>query len=351
MPVAVTGHTGFKGAWLCSWLLRAGARVSGFALPPEGDPNLFSLLRLGDRMNSTFGDVRDPAAVETWLLSAAPSVVFHLAAQPIVLLSIEDPVGTFATNIMGTVHVLDAIRRAPSVRAAVIVTSDKCYENTGSEWPYREIDPMGGKDPYSASKGAAELATAAYRRTYFSERVAVATARAGNVIGGGDWSRDRIVPDIVRALVDGREPVLRFPAAVRPWQHVLDALSGYVLLAERLQTDRGAATGWNFGPSEESIRTVADVTGRFLETWGAQQRHVLEGNGARHEAATLLLDSSRARSRLAWRPRLTFDDAIAWSAEWYRGWHDGADPQAVTAEQLVRYDAVNAALVENTDIS
>ncbi len=345
VPVAVTGHTGFKGAWLCEWLLRAGARVSGLALPPETDPSLFALLRLGERMSSTFGDIRDPATVDAWMRDAEPLVVFHLAAQPIVLLSVEDPVGTYATNVMGTAHVLDAIRRVPSVAAAVIVTSDKCYENAGWDWPYRENDPMGGKDPYSSSKGCAELVAAAYRRTYFHDRVAVATARAGNVIGGGDWSRDRIVPDIVRALVAGREPVLRFPGAIRPWQHVLDALSGYVRLAERLQSDADAATGWNFGPAESSVRTVAELTDRFLAAWGADARPAFDATGAQHDAAALRLDSSRARLRLGWQPTLAFDDAIAWSAEWYREWHAGRPVAAITQAHIERFDGVATAVV------
>jgi CDP-glucose 4,6-dehydratase len=338
VPVAVTGHTGFKGAWLCEWLLRAGARVNGLALPPETEPNLFELLRLGERMTSTFGDIRDRATVDAWMRAAEPVVVFHLAAQPIVLLSVEDPIGTYATNVMGTAHVLDAMRRVPTAAAAVIVTSDKCYENGGWDWPYRENDPMGGKDPYSSSKGCAELVAAAYRRTYFATGVAVATARAGNVIGGGDWSRDRIVPDIVRALVAGREPVLRFPGAIRPWQHVLDALAGYVRLAERLQTNRALAAGWNFGPAESSVRTVAELTDAFLAAWGAQRRHALDAAGAEHDAAALRLDSSRARLRLDWQPQLAFDEAVAWSAEWYRDWHAGHAPAAITQAQLERFD-------------
>jgi CDP-glucose 4,6-dehydratase len=345
VPVALTGHTGFKGAWLCEWLLRAGAKVSGLALPPEGEHNLFSSLRLGERMTSTYGDVRDRAVVNAWLAQSAPAVVFHLAAQALVLRSVDDPVGTYATNVMGTVHVLDAIRRTPSVRAAVIVTSDKCYENGGWDWPYRESDPMGGKDPYSSSKGAAELAVSAFRRTYLGDRVAVATARAGNVIGGGDWSQDRIVPDIVRALVAGREPVLRFPGAVRPWQHVLDALSGYVLLAERLGSDPAAATGWNFGPAETSVRTVAELTERFLAAWGERPALAYDAHGAEHDAPALRLDSSRARLRLGWRPRLEFEEAIDWSARWYHDWHAGRDVAAITHEQLARYAAAAAAPV------
>jgi CDP-glucose 4,6-dehydratase len=342
MPVAVTGHTGFKGAWLCEWLLRAGARVSGLALPPETSPSLFTLLRLGDRMASTFGDVRDAATVDAWLTAQRPSVVFHLAAQPLVLQSVADPVGTYATNVMGTVHVLDALRRTSSVTAAVVVTSDKCYENAGWDWPYRESDPMGGKDPYSSSKGAAELVVSAYRRTYFESGPAVASARAGNVIGGGDWSTDRIVPDIVRALEAGREPVLRFPRAVRPWQHVLDALAGYIRLAERLQSDRDAATGWNFGPAESSVRTVADLTEGFLAAWGTGGRHAYDPAGAKHDAASLRLDSSRARLHLGWQPKLDFDQAVAWTAEWYRGWHAGHDVAALAAGQLDRYEEDSA---------
>jgi CDP-glucose 4,6-dehydratase len=335
--VLVTGHTGFKGSWLCEWLLAAGAHVTGFALPPSTDPNLFSVLGLADRVDSRTGDIRDASAVDAVVRDAQPHVVFHLAAQALVLQSIIDPVSTFATNVMGTAHVLDAVRRTPCVEAVVVVTSDKCYENVGWEWPYRENDAMGGKDPYSSSKGCAELVTSAFRRTYFTSGARVASARAGNVIGGGDWSRDRIIPDIARALHADAEPVLRFPNAIRPWQHVLDAIAGYTLLAERLRAGDDVAAGWNFGPDESSVCTAAEVAERFMTAWGRRPSYRIDTAGAEFEALSLRLDSSLARRVLRWSSALTLEDAIEWTASWYRDWHDGGDLRALTATQLQRY--------------
>jgi CDP-glucose 4,6-dehydratase len=337
----VTGNTGFKGSWLSAFLRTQGALVSGFALPPQTNPNLFELLALSADTETTFADIRDLPALEASLARAQPEVVFHLAAQPIVRASIEDPLATYSVNVMGTAHVLDAIRRTPSVRAVVIVTSDKCYENVGWPWPYRETEAMGGEDPYSSSKGCAELVTSAYRRTYFSEgKPAVASARAGNVIGGGDWSRDRLIPDLVRALAENRAPALRYPGAIRPWQHVLDAINGYVMLAESLLRDGGCfAEGWNFGPSESSACTVAELTQRFLSAWGTERRALVESAAAPHEAFTLRLDSTRARLSLGWRPRLELDDAITWTAAWYRAWHDGTSVAQATQRQIERFRA------------
>ncbi len=335
----VTGSTGFKGSWLCAFLRAQGAVVSGFALPPQTNPNLFDLLSLSAEMDTTFGDIRDLPALEASLARAQPEVVFHLAAQPIVRESIEDPLATYSVNIMGTAHVLDALRRAPSVRAAVIVTSDKCYENVGWAWPYRETEALWGDDPYSSSKGCAELVTSAYRRTYFSDgRPAVASARAGNVIGGGDWSRDRLIPDLVRALTENRNPTLRFPGAIRPWQHVLDAINGYAMLAQALLRDgRRCAEAWNFGPSESSACNVADLAQQFLRAWGTERVAMVESAVAPHEAFTLRLDSTLARLRLDWRPQLELADAIAWTAEWYRVWNDRANVAEVTQRQIDRF--------------
>jgi CDP-glucose 4,6-dehydratase len=337
----ITGNTGFKGSWLSAFLQSRGATVSGYALAPATTPNLFELLALPAAMETTLADIRDLRALEAALARARPEVVFHLAAQPIVRESIEDPLNTFSVNVMGTANVLDAIRRTPSVRAVVVVTSDKCYENVGWPWPYRENEAMGGEDPYSSSKGCAELVTSAYRRTYFSRAApAIATARAGNVIGGGDWSRDRLVPDVVRALTGDRDPVLRYPGAIRPWQHVLDAINGYVMLAEALLRDGPRfADGWNFGPSESSACTVVDLARRFLRAWGSERSPIVESAVAPHEAFTLRLDSSRARQSLEWRPRLEMDDAIAWTAQWYRAWHDGEGAAAVTARQIEGFQA------------
>jgi CDP-glucose 4,6-dehydratase len=341
--VLVTGHTGFKGSWLCEWLLAAGAEVTGFALAADSEPNLFSILALAGRMDSVIGDVRDPAAVDAVLRRAKPDIVFHLAAQALVLASIVDPIATYATNIMGTAHVLDAVRRTPSVEIVVVVTSDKCYENVGLERPYRESDPMGGKDPYSSSKGCAELVTSAFRRTYFATGPRVASARAGNVIGGGDWSQDRIIPDLARALSAGKDPVLRSPNAVRPWQHVLDAIAGYVLLAERLREREDLASGWNFGPDESSMRTAGEVADGFMTAWGRRASYRIETASAEHDALLLLLDSSKARKILGWTPALSFEEAIEWTATWYREWHAGGDLRTLTAMQLQRYSQLHAA--------
>jgi CDP-glucose 4,6-dehydratase len=343
--VLVTGHTGFKGSWLCEWLLAHGATVTGFALEPATNPNLFSLLGLAERVDSIVGDVRDAAAVDAAVRHAKPDIVFHLAAQAIVLQSIVDPISTFATNVMGTAHLLDAVRRSEGIEAVVIVTSDKCYENVGWEWPYRENDPMGGKDPYSSSKGCAELVTSAFRRTYFAGGTRIGSARAGNVIGGGDWSRDRIIPDISRALSAGTEPVLRFPNAVRPWQHVLDAISGYTLLAERLREREDAAAGWNFGPDESSVCTAAEVAERFMTAWGRRPSYRVDAAGAEYEALSLRLDSSMARRILGWKSALTLDDAIDWTAAWYREAHDDGDVRELTAQQLQRYLQLQTARV------
>ncbi len=336
--VLVTGHTGFKGSWLCSRLLAAGARVTGFALPPSTDPSLFDLLGLARDVDSIVGDVRDAAAVAAAVRRADPQVVFHLAAQAIVLTSIDDPVTTFGTNVMGTVHVLDALRHAPSLEAVVVVTSDKCYANDDPERACAEDDALGGKEPYSASKACSELVTASYRHSFFAPRgTPVASARAGNVIGGGDWSRGRIVPDIARAVADGREPVLRYPGAIRPWQHVLDAISGYVVLAEFMRAGADVSRAWNFGPDETSIRTAAEVATRFLTLWGKAPDFRIDTSGSEHEALSLRLDSARSKRALGWVPTLPFDDAVDWTAAWYRAWHDGDDLRAMTAQQLERH--------------
>jgi CDP-glucose 4,6-dehydratase len=333
--VFVTGHTGFKGSWLCASLVAAGARVSGFALAPETHPNMYDLAEFDREVDSTIGDVRNADDVAAAMVRAQPDVVFHLAAQPIVRVALADPVGTYATNIMGTVHVLDAVRTAPTVAAVVVVTSDKCYENTGRREPYDENDTLGGADPYSSSKGAAELVAAAYRRTYFAGGPALATARAGNVIGGGDWSRDRLVPDIVRALVADRDPQLRYPGAMRPWQHVLDAIAGYELLAEHLLAEGSHfARSWNFGPAPYSECTVVDLAELFLAAWGTRHRPVIVSQTAPHEEAILRLDSDRARSELGWLPAHDLMSAVHATARWYRAWHDGDDVRERTYDDV-----------------
>jgi CDP-glucose 4,6-dehydratase len=333
--VLITGHTGFKGTWLARWLELLGADVTGFSLPAERAPCATGSGR------SVFGDIRDLTAVQTALADAAPTIVFHLAAQALVRRSYREPIATFATNVMGTAHVLEAARQTPSVRAVVVVTSDKCYANREWCWGYREDDPLGGHDPYSSSKGCAELVTAAYRQSFIgrSGRLAIASARAGNVIGGGDWAEDRIIPDIVRAVTSGKPVVLRRPHAVRPWQHVLDPLHGYLILGQRLATGGPEwAEGWNFGPAELQPLSVRALVERFLAIWGQGELVVQDDGTHPHEAGMLRLDCSKAHSRLGWLPLLPVDDALRWTAEWYRA--HAADPQgaaALTDQQIQQF--------------
>ena len=344
--VLITGHTGFKGAWLSLWLHARQARVTGYALAPPTVPSLFEAARLSELIDSRTGDVNDLKHLQSVMDETRPEVVLHLAAQSLVRPSYSAPVETFATNIMGTVHLLEAVRNTGGVRAVVIVTSDKCYENREWIWGYRENESMGGHDPYSASKGCAELVTAAWRRSFFPvERwpehgTAVATARAGNVIGGGDWALDRLVPDIVGALLAGRTIVLRNPGSVRPWQHVLEPLGGYLRLAERLFADGTAcAEAWNFGPGRASEVTVGDLAQRLKTLWGSGTIELTEAQGP-HEAGLLRLDTTKAATRLDWRPRLGLDEALALTVSWHRRHAaDPADARQVTLEQIAAFEA------------
>jgi CDP-glucose 4,6-dehydratase len=336
--VFVTGHTGFKGAWLALWLTSLGARVAGYALRPSTAPSLWQLVEDSAGVSSTIADIRDLTALASGIESFQPEIVFHLAAQSLVRPSYEDPVGTYATNVMGTVHLLEAVRRARGVRAVVNVTSDKCYENLETGQAYRETDPMGGRDPYSSSKGCAELVTAAYRASFFASAVALASARAGNVIGGGDWAADRIVPDTVRAAVAGEAVKVRNPTAVRPWQHVLEPLAGYLQLAERLCEAPGEyAAGWNFGPDDEDAVPVETIVSTVTRLWGPPARWESDRGPHPHEAHFLRLDSSKARKRLGWRPCLRLESALEWTVEWYKAQAQGADARALTLAQIARY--------------
>jgi CDP-glucose 4,6-dehydratase len=341
--VLVTGHTGFKGAWLAAWLLRMGARVSGFALPPATDPSLYLAGAFQNDLRSTYGDVRDHDAVLRAVAAEKPDVVLHLAAQPIVRRSYDDPAGTFATNVLGTVHVLDAVRQVGSARAVVVVTSDKCYENREWVWSYREKSALGGRDPYSASKACAEIVTRSFRNSFFkvSGDTFVGTARAGNVVGGGDWAEDRLVPDTVRALRAGRPVELRYPSAVRPWQHVLEPLSGYLKLAENLHSGGDAfAEGWNFAPWEEDARTVGWVAERLQRAWGVTPAWRPQEGARHHEHIFLKLDSSKARMQLGWQPRLRIRDTIDWTVDWYRAFYDGVPACELVEQQIARYETV-----------
>jgi CDP-glucose 4,6-dehydratase len=336
--VLLTGHTGFKGSWLALWLAELGAQVTGLALPPATDPSLFRLLGLDGVIRSRFGDVRDVRAVDDAMAEADPEIVFHLAAQPLVRAGYREPAATFAINVMGTVNVLESIRRRPGVRALVVVTTDKCYAPRSDGRPYRENDALGGDDPYSASKAGAEIVTAAYRQSYFGGGPAVATVRAGNVIGGGDWSPERLVTDVVHALHENAPLVLRYPQAVRPWQHVLDPLCAYLVLAERLFLDGDAyARGWNVGPEPDVVATVEQVVRAFARAWGRAVDIVGPTERQPHEASVLRLDSTEARTALPWQPLLALDDAVAWTAAWYRAAETSDATRAITSEQLASY--------------
>lgn len=342
--VLVTGHTGFKGSWLTLWLEAMGAEVTGFALPAEGDKSLFASAQVGAEIESVTGDLREPSGIAEVVRRQRPEIVLHLAGQSIVRRSYREPAATFASNVMGTAHLLDAVRAVDSVGAVVVVTSDKCYESQEWDWGYRETDPLGGHDPYSTSKACAELVTTAYRRSFLDEQgIAVATARAGNVIGGGDWSDDRLIPDIVRAFAVGTPAPIRNPHAVRPWQHVLDCLHGYLLLAEKLfgegiVSDREWCTAWNFGPADGDTAPVCEIADVLSGTWldGPGWEATPDAN-APHETALLRLDSSRAERRLGWRRVLTLRDALEWTASWYRDESQGDDPRTLTLEQITRY--------------
>lgn len=327
--VLVTGHTGFKGSWLCLWLQELGARVVGYALPPPSQPSHFELLKLD--MESVIGDVRDLEAVKNVVKRTRPDAVFHLAAQPLVRRSYREPVETFATNVVGTAHVFEACRGCDSVRAIVSVTSDKVYENRESAVPYVEDDTLGGSDPYSASKGCAELVTASYRRSFFppatygkDHRVLLGSARAGNVIGGGDWAEDRLIPDAVRAATRGEPVVIRNPRSIRPWQHVLEPLAGYLALGQKLLEGKPEfAEAWNFGPDDEGNIEVGRVINRLHEVWPALRSEPYAGPAGPHETKVLKLDSTKAQRRLGWRPVWGWEEAVSRAGRWHRRLHEG----------------------------
>lgn len=342
--VFLTGHTGFKGSWLALLLADLGADVTGFALAPETSPNLFELAGVAGVTRHMEGDICDPEALAAAMKDSRPDVVIHMAAQALVRLSYAQPLMTYATNVMGTAHVLEAVRRTDSVRAVVCVTSDKCYENREWAWGYRETDPMGGFDPYSSSKGCSELVAAAYRRSFFgsggANPVGVATARAGNVIGGGDWAEDRLVPDLMRAFAAGDRPIIRFPGSIRPWQHVLEPLHGYLILAERLyQGEAGVADGWNFGPDDGDARPVQWIADRLAALWGDGAGWDTTGEPQPHEATYLKLDCSRAHALLGWRPVWSLDEATRRIVEWHRAHLTRADMRAFTLDQIRQFTA------------
>ncbi len=343
--VFLTGHTGFKGGWLSLWLASMGAVTRGYSLDPATNKNFFNICGVKDVLDDIRGDIRDYSKLKESLSDFAPEIVFHLAAQPLVRLSYEDPLGTFQTNVIGTANVLQAIRDVPSVRAVVSVTTDKCYENKEWLWGYRETDPLGGYDPYSSSKACAEIVSAAFRQSYFQSsgsaglHCGIATARAGNVIGGGDWSMDRLVPDMVRAFVAGEPVSIRRPNAIRPWQHVMEPIAGYLTIAQRLFTgDARFATAYNFGPSDDDARPVSWIVERLVQSWQGGASWRLDPDPGVHEAGYLKLDSSRARAELGWKPRMTLDVALNRVVSWYKAELEGEDMHRFTLEQIRQYE-------------
>ncbi len=342
--VFLTGHTGFKGGWLSLWLQQLGADVTGYALDAPTTPSLFEVANVACGMQSIIGDVRDGDAVKRAMAVARPDVVIHMAAQPLVRYSYVNPVETYSTNVMGLVNVLEAVRATPGVRAVVNVTSDKCYENREWPWGYRENEAMGGYDPYSNSKGCAELVTAGYRSSFFhadkyaEHGIALGSGRAGNVIGGGDWALDRLIPDMLRAIGTGEPVMIRNPHAIRPWQHVLEPLSGYLTLAEKLYTEGPVhAEGWNFGPHDTDAKPVEWIIERMTQEWGAGASWSLDGQDHPHEATYLKLDCSKARGQLGWHPRWDIGQTIAKIVEWHKACDQGTDMRAMTLAQITTY--------------
>ena len=342
--VFLTGHTGFKGSWMSLWLQSLGADVTGFALAPPSQPSLFEEAKVASGMRSIVGDVRDLNALQQAIHSAKPEIVIHMAAQPLVRDSYVNPVETYATNVMGTVHLLEAVRLSKGIKAVVNITTDKCYENREWVWGYRENEPLGGHDPYSNSKGCAELVSSAYRSSFFSADTysqhgcALATARAGNVIGGGDWAKDRLIPDIIRGFEQGQIVSIRHPEAVRPWQHVLEPLRGYATLAQLL-CEQGPrfAEGWNFGPNDEDAKTVGWIAQRMVEMWGPDAQWTSTGGDHLHEAHMLKLDISKARSRLGWHPKLALEQALQLTVDWSHERRNGGDVRQTTLAQISAY--------------
>lgn len=338
--VLVTGHTGFKGSWLCEILLAAGAEVTGISLAPETNPNLFSLLSLDSRMTSHLADIRDAAAVQAIVASAQPEILLHLAAQALVRPGYVDPIGTFSTNVIGTAHVLDAMRGQSQLRAAVIVTTDKVYHNSEWSYPYRESDRLGGHDPYSASKACAELVTASYAESFLAAQgVRLATARAGNVIGGGDWSADRLIPDSVRAWSAGEMLSVRRPGATRPWQHVLEPVAAYLTLARNLFDGNVSHPSYNFGPEPSTAATVRDVIGIARAAFGTGETGFGTTDEGPHEAGFLALETAQARDALGIRPRWSLDEAVTRTMDWYRQHREGADARMLCAADIAAFDA------------
>ena len=338
--VFLTGHTGFKGTWLSLWLLEMGVNLKGYSLPPNTSPSLFQETKLEDDMVSEIGDIRDIENLTKSMSEFDPEILIHMAAQPLVRLSYLDPIETYSTNVIGTVNVLESARNCKSLKAIISVTTDKCYENKEWEWGYRENEPMGGFDPYSSSKGCAELVTSAYRRSFFNDNgsPALASARAGNVIGGGDWALDRLIPDILRAFEKNEKVVIRNPLSTRPWQHVLEPLSGYLVLAQHLYLKGNEfAEAWNFGPRDEDCKSVRIVLDKIVKMWGDGVAWSIDENNNPHEAGFLKLDCSKAKLRLKWNPRWGLNHTLKLIVEWHKNYLNGGDIKENCLKEIKRY--------------
>jgi len=346
--VFLTGHTGFKGSWLALWLGKLGAEVTGFALDPPTQPNLFEQAHVADCLRSISGDIRHFKALNSALEESHPDIILHMAAQSVVRRGYEDPIETYSSNVMGTVHLFEAVRQLKRPCVIVNVTSDKCYLNREWVWGYREDEPFGGRDPYSNSKGCAELVTTAYRESFFSPStmeqhgVALGSARAGNAIGGGDWTANQLIPDLMRAFLAGKPCPIRQPSATRPWQFVLEPLRGYLMLAELLATDACSyASGWNFGPADDDAKPVSWIADELVRVWGDHASCTRDSAMHPSEAHALKLDASKAKVHLGWRPLLPLKQALCWIVEWYRGYQSGADLRRLTLAQIERYEALS----------
>lgn len=338
--VFITGHSGFKGSWLSFWLSNLGAKVKGYALKPNTAPNLFNILKIDSKIESTFGDIVDYENLRKNLLEFKPEIIFHMAAQPLVRYSYLNPIETYKTNVIGTANILNILRELDSVKAFLNVTTDKCYENLEWIWPYRETDRLGGHDPYSNSKACSELVTSAFYNSYFKDKTSlgVATARAGNVIGGGDWSLDRLIPDFIRSVSKNETITIRNPNAIRPWQHVLDPLSGYILLAEKLYDEREYfSEAWNFAPSGDKFFTVEMIINKICNAWGANSKYQIKEDNNLHEAGLLSLDPSKAIFKLKWKPKLDVNDSVEKTINWYKNYYENNNMEKFTIEQIESY--------------
>ncbi|MDA9983895.1 CDP-glucose 4,6-dehydratase [Porticoccaceae bacterium] len=339
--VFLTGHTGFKGGWTVLWLQKLGAIIKGYSLEPNTIPSLFEIADISEGIENEFGDIRDLDRLKKSLVDFSPEIVIHMAAQPLVRLSYYDPVGTYETNVMGTVNLFEAVRACESVKAVVNVTTDKCYENNEWVWGYRENEAMGGHDPYSSSKGCSELVTSAYRRSFFGDntKVSLGSARAGNVIGGGDWSQDRLIPDAISAFQKNKPVIIRNPLSTRPWQHVLEPISGYLMLAEKLHsTGEDYADAWNFGPKDQDVRSVGEIMDYLVAHWPAAVCWELDGSEQPHEAQLLKLDISKAEARLKWTPVWGLSMTLQSIIDWHQSWLKGSDMRRVTLGQITKYE-------------